>query len=120
MAARAAPSRRARTGSWTWTANGETDTSYATDRRGADGDRGTRRRAGDLVYDARRLTLPLHGGGTGTERPETHDWFYMLGRLDVLGWDHALAWLCQIAALACMLGGLVWAGVLLRQQRRVV
>ena len=70
------------------------------------------------VYDARLLEKPLHGGGTGTDRPESHDWFYLLGRLNLLNWDQALAWTAQVLAAALMWGSLLWAAWLLWGQWR--
>lgn len=70
------------------------------------------------VYDARLLELPLHGGIIGAQHPEVHDWFNVLSRLDLMQADTTLAWMAQLGADALMLGGLAWAGYVLRQQWR--
>lgn len=41
--------------------------------------------------DARAGQLMLLGGVTGSEVEDYHDWEVMLGRLNMLSWDHALA-----------------------------
>lgn len=68
------------------------------------------------IYDARLLRLPLHGGGTGAERPMTHDWFNVLSRSGLINHDQTIAWLTQFAGAGLMLGALAWGAVLLRAQ----
>ncbi len=63
--------------------------------------------------DARAMQLPLvsPGGGGGYI---THDWNYLLGRMGMLEWDSAIAFLFRaggvVAMLICLVGGgwLVW------------
>ena len=68
------------------------------------------------IYDARWLVMPLHGGGTGTERPMTHDWFYVFTRTGTLEWSAGLAWTTQLLGAGLMFLGLIWAARVLWQQ----
>lgn len=52
------------------------------------------------VGDARAMQLPLVTPGGG---PAMHDWHYLLGRLDLLPYDHAIAAALRVAAVAAML-----------------
>ncbi len=70
------------------------------------------------IDDARSLTLPLLGGGTGQDRPGMHDWQNILGHLGWLQRDHAIAHGVYGTAVVLMLVAFVWGGVLLWTQRR--
>jgi hypothetical protein len=65
------------------------------------------------IHDARRMTLPLIGGGTGQDRPWLHDWHNLLSRLGMLNWDHTLAAAVRWSGSAIMALGLVWGAVVL-------
>jgi hypothetical protein len=62
------------------------------------------------INDARDLNLILLGGVTGKDVADYHDWEYLLGSLELLRMDHALAWLAQGIGIVMMLAALVWAG----------
>jgi hypothetical protein len=68
------------------------------------------------IYDARRQQMLLLGGGTGADRPGSHDWNNLLGRMGILHWDHALAWLVNASGTLLMLAALLWGALLLRRQ----
>jgi len=61
------------------------------------------------IADARKLELPLLGGGTGAER-DGHDWQYLLGATGLSNYDTALATLVQVTGSAVMLGAIAWGG----------
>ena len=71
------------------------------------------------IYDARVQNLQLLGGGTGRDRPGSHDWHNLLGRMGLLEADHALAWLVDATGVLLMLAALAWGGLLLRRQYAV-
>lgn len=62
------------------------------------------------INDARALDLVLLGGVTGKEVEDYHDWELILGKLDLLSMDHALAMVAQSMGIVLMLTALVWAG----------
>jgi hypothetical protein len=70
------------------------------------------------INDARAGQLVLLGGVLGRERPGYHDWSNLLGRLDLLTWDHALGALVNFLGMGLMLLALVWGGYILRVQYR--
>ena len=65
------------------------------------------------IYDARRMTLPLIGGGTGRDRPWLHDWHNLLARVDMLAWDYTLAGAARWGGAAIMGLGLAWGAIAL-------
>ena len=71
---------------------------------------------GPYIYDAREGALPLLTGNTGAEHPETHDWFYMLGRMDLINQDHLIGWMAHLFGTTLIVIAFVWAGVCLKQQ----
>ncbi|MFA9462315.1 zinc ribbon domain-containing protein [Thiohalorhabdus methylotrophus] len=68
---------------------------------------------GPYIHDARRMSLPLIGGGTGQDRPWLHDWHNLLSRLDLLSWDQALAGVAHALGAAFLLSGLGWGAIAL-------
>ncbi|MBI5486945.1 MAG: zinc ribbon domain-containing protein [Deltaproteobacteria bacterium] len=70
------------------------------------------------INDARDLRLVLLGGVTGKDVADYHDWQFILTRLDMLTWDHALARLAQGTGIALLLGSAAWGGVVLWLQYR--
>ncbi|HMD34659.1 MAG TPA: hypothetical protein VKH42_06820 [Vicinamibacterales bacterium] len=63
------------------------------------------------INDARDLNLVLLGGHTGAE-VEGHDWEHILQGLNLITWDHRLAWATHIAGAIVMIGAIV-AGVVI-------
>lgn len=70
------------------------------------------------INDARALDLMLLGGVTGKDVPDYHDWQFILGRLGLLRWDHALAGIAQCTGIVLMLAALAWAAACLWMQIR--
>jgi hypothetical protein len=68
------------------------------------------------INDARALELPLLGGVTGKEVVDYHDWEYILAKLGLLRYDHALASLSYAIGIVLMLGTFAWGGYLLFKQ----
>jgi hypothetical protein len=68
------------------------------------------------INDARALELPLLGGVTGKDVVDYHDWEYILGKLGLLQYDHALASLSYFTGIGLMLGTFAWGGFLLVKQ----
>lgn len=58
------------------------------------------------INDARDLNLVLLGGHTGAE-VEGHDWEHILQGLNLLTWDHRLAWATHIVGAIVMIGAIV-------------
>lgn len=69
------------------------------------------------IADARALNLVLLGGQTGAE-VEGHDWNRILSQLGWFDRDIQIARTVHLVGAVMMLGGLVWAAVLLFRQRR--
>jgi len=65
------------------------------------------------IDDARDLNLILLGGYTGKDSPGIHDWEYLLGRLNLLSYDHALAGFANGLGMACMVTACAWGGYVL-------
>lgn len=61
------------------------------------------------INDARALNLVLLGGVTGKDVVDYHDWEYLLGRMGLLRFDHALAGLSQGIGIVLMVAALGWA-----------
>lgn len=68
------------------------------------------------INDARALNLILIGGVTGKDVPDFHDWEYILGRLNLLPYDHFLAGMANALGIACMLTAYLWGGYLLYKE----
>jgi hypothetical protein len=68
------------------------------------------------INDARDRQLILLGGGTGEDRPWMHDWYNLLGRLQLLEQDHRLASFVDLCGEFTMLLAMCWGGYLLYQQ----
>jgi hypothetical protein len=64
------------------------------------------------IADARKLELPLLGGGTGAER-DGHDWEYLLNTLGIAQYDILLGNLVKLSGGAVMLLALAWGGWML-------
>ncbi len=72
------------------------------------------------INDARHLTMPLIGGGTGRTTPYGfHDWQFILTETGLLQYDHFLAKLAWALGTAIMLSAVLWAGYLLFQSFRI-
>lgn len=69
------------------------------------------------VDDARRLVLPLLGGGTGKENPG-HDWNNLLRMTGCLELDHVIAWLFYLLGVAMIIVAIAWAGYILKEEYR--
>jgi hypothetical protein len=65
--------------------------------------------------DARAMALPLVTPGGGEAQ---HDWNFMLGRLGLLHWDGAIAFVLRIVAASLMLACLAGGGYLLWRMYR--
>lgn len=65
------------------------------------------------VADARSFDLDLVGLG---EDPQ-HDWAYLLGRFDILGYDTRIAAVIRAIALVCLLGTLLYGAWLCSRMR---
>jgi hypothetical protein len=68
------------------------------------------------INDARAWELMLLGGVTGKDVIDYHDWEYLLRKLGLLQYDHALASLSYTIGIILMLGAFVWGGYLLVKQ----
>jgi hypothetical protein len=68
------------------------------------------------VADARAGKLILLGGFTGDEVGDAHDWWNLLGRLNLMQYDTTLAWCSHIFGSLLMLLALAWAGYMLYKQ----
>ena len=72
------------------------------------------------INDARDLELILLGGVTGKDIAGYHDWEYLLGKLGLLKWDHALAKFAHYFGSGLMLLALAWGAYMLFLQYRVL
>ena len=68
------------------------------------------------VYDALHPQLVLLGGRTGEEGG--NDWMYLLGETGLLKRAHGFGWLVHKLGALTVLLSLVWAGWILRQQKK--
>lgn len=69
------------------------------------------------INDARSLALPLLGGNTGKTSPYGfHDWEFILHKLRISNYDHALAHIADKLGTVLMICALVWGGYLLYKQ----
>jgi hypothetical protein len=74
--------------------------------------------AAPYINDARDLQLMLLGGGTGADRPGTHDWESILLDLGLIEHERAIALAADRLGEALLLAALAWgAAVLYRQSR---
>ena len=72
------------------------------------------------IYDARLGDLPLLGGFTGAERPETHDWMNLLRWSHLIMYDTLIARVWWVVGSLMMGAGLAWGGWVLRDQKACV
>jgi len=63
------------------------------------------------INDARAMKLILLGGITGRDAVDYHDWEYLLRKLGLLRFDHALAYLAQGIGIILMISALIWAAM---------
>jgi hypothetical protein len=70
------------------------------------------------INDARSLQLSLVGGGTGYDRPDSHDWRNILSSLNLLHRDHRIAWWADAIGSLIVVAALAWGGYLLYLQFR--
>ncbi|MDP3010698.1 MAG: zinc ribbon domain-containing protein [Methylococcales bacterium] len=71
--------------------------------------------------DAREGDLPLLGGNFGHSSPYGfHDWEYLLTETNIIEYDHNLARIVFIIGSIIMLLSLLWAGLLLYKQYKLV
>lgn len=70
------------------------------------------------INDARALKMILLGGVTGRDVQDYHDWEFILRKLGMLEYDHALAYTAKIIGSLLMLCTFVWGGFLLYRQIR--
>jgi hypothetical protein len=76
--------------------------------------------AAPYIYDARAGELMLLGGVTGQDAPDFHDWHNILERLDLLPYDHVIAYLSKFTGVLLILLSLGWAGYTLALQYRIL
>ncbi len=65
------------------------------------------------IADARALRLPLLGGGTGADRPGSHDWANLLRPLGMLGEDIRIASIVDAIGSGLLLIALIWGAYML-------
>ncbi|OOZ39718.1 hypothetical protein BOW53_10390 [Solemya pervernicosa gill symbiont] len=65
------------------------------------------------INDARSLTMPLLGGGTGADRPGWHDWENILLDLGLIEQDHTIAVMVDGIGSALMIFAFIWGGLIL-------
>jgi len=70
---------------------------------------------GPYIADARSLSLPLVGGGTGADRPGVHDWENILTDLDMLNYDQQIAAFAHGVGVLVMLLAFAWGGIILKK-----
>lgn len=66
------------------------------------------------IADARVMRLPLLGGGTGADRPGTHDWNNILRDLGLLYQDETIATVVHVAGSVLMVVAFIWGALVLR------
>lgn len=73
------------------------------------------------INDARSGELMLLGGNTGQGSPYGfHDWEFILTELGIENWDHGIAWAAHLTGAAVMVTALVWCGLVLWRQYRML
>jgi len=70
------------------------------------------------IADARALELPLLGGGTGQDRPGSHDWENILLDLNLIQHDLQIGAGAHALGAFVMLVAFAWGGYILLQQYR--
>ncbi len=65
------------------------------------------------IADARALRLPLLGGGTGADRPGSHDWQNLLRPIGMLEHDIRIASIVDLIGSGVLLIALVWGAYML-------
>jgi hypothetical protein len=70
------------------------------------------------INDARALKMILLGGVTGRDVQDYHDWEFILRKLGMLEYDHALAYAAKTIGSLFMLCTFAWGGFLLYRQIR--
>lgn len=65
------------------------------------------------IADARALRLPLLGGGTGADRPGSHDWANLLRPIGMLGEDIRIASIVDTIGSGLLLIALIWGAYML-------
>lgn len=70
------------------------------------------------IGDARSLQLIMIGGFLAEDVPDAHDWRNLLGAMDLLQYDGAIATAAWNSGVALMAAGLAWAGALVLRQMR--
>ncbi len=68
------------------------------------------------INDARALQLPLLGGITGSDDPDSHDWHFLLRETGWLEYDQILARLSSHIGILLMITSFAWMIWTLRQQ----
>lgn len=68
------------------------------------------------AYDALHPQLMLLGGQTGEEGG--HDWIYLLGTFGLVPKAHAVGWLIHKAGALVVIGSMLWAAWLLKEQQK--
>jgi hypothetical protein len=72
------------------------------------------------INDARDLRLMLLGGGTGEDRPGTHDWENILLDLSLIQHERKIAWMADAFGSLIVIVALIWGGyVLCLQYKRL-
>lgn len=65
------------------------------------------------IADARALRMPLLGGGTGADRPGSHDWANLLRPLGMLNQDTRIAAIVDFIGSGVLLIALAWGAYML-------
>ncbi len=65
------------------------------------------------IADARALRMPLLGGGTGADRPGSHDWANLLRPLGMLNQDTKIAAMVDFIGSGVLLIALAWGAYML-------
>lgn len=68
------------------------------------------------INDAKALELMLLGGGTGADRPGSHDWENILMDLNMLEYDHSIATMADASGSMLMILAFVWGATILLKQ----
>lgn len=72
------------------------------------------------IFDARAQAMLLLGGGTGRDRPGSHDWNNLLRDMGLLDNYRSVAWLVDALAALIMIAALIWGlRVLLHQYHKL-
>lgn len=72
------------------------------------------------IFDARAQAMLLLGGGTGRDRPGSHDWNNLLRDMGLLDNYRGVAWFVDFLAATIMIAALIWGGrILLLQYQKL-